>query len=325
MVTLDKFLKEEKIQVNLKEALVALTNSIVQVSREISQVPLKKNLILSNNQNIHGEKQTYIDVIANKIFVNNLKKTKDVTACVSEEMIDYLCFKKKRKKNQLIVFFDPLDGSSNISSNISVGSIFSIYCIDHRNKITKNDFLQPGHKQIASGFSLYGPSTQLVLTTGNGTNEFTLNNKNKKFYCSNSKILIPKTTSEFSINMSNQRFWERSIKKYIKDCLLGADGKRKKNFNMRWVASLVADANRILKRGGIYIYPKDNKVPRKEGRLRLMYEINPMAFIVEQAGGECISGKNRILNIEPQDIHQCIPVAFGSKGEVNTLKNLYFD
>ncbi len=320
MVSLDKFLKQEKIQVNLKEALVALTKSIIQVSREISQAPLKKNLILSNNQNIHGEKQTYIDVIANKIFINNLKKTKDVTACVSEEMTDYLCFKKKRKKNQLIVFFDPLDGSSNISSNISVGSIFSIYCLDHSNKITKSDFLQPGHKQIASGFSLYGPSTQLVMTTGNGANEFTLNNKNEKFYCSNSKFLIPKKTSEFSINMSNQRFWEKSMYYYIKDCLLGVDGKRKKNFNMRWVASLVADANRILKRGGIYIYPKDRKIPKKEGRLRLMYEINPMAFIVEQAGGLCISGKKRILNIEPNNIHQCIPVAFGSKDEVNTLK-----
>lgn len=324
MISFDNFLEKEKIQINLKDALVAITNSIIQVSNEISQTPLKKNLISLNKKNIHGEIQTHIDVVANKIFINNLKKTKDVTACVSEEMADYLCFKKKRKKNQLIVFFDPLDGSSNISSNISVGSIFSIYCLDHCNKISKTDFLQPGYKQIASGFSLYGPSTQLIMTTGNGANEFTLNNKDKKFYCSSSKFLMPKKTSEFSINMSNQRFWEKSINIYIKDCLLGVDGKRKKNFNMRWVASLVADANRILKKGGIYIYPKDNKIPKKEGRLRLMYEINPMAFIVEQAGGLCISGKKRILNIEPNNIHQCIPVAFGSKDEVNTLKKYLF-
>ena len=216
--------------------------------------------------------------------------------------------------------FDPLDGSSNIDVNISVGTIFSITkCPEGIENPTKEDFLIPGTEQICAGYALYGPSTMLVLTTGNGVNGFTLDRNIGEFILTHPNMTIPEDTREFAINSSNQRFWEAPVKKYVDECMQGTEGPRGENFNMRWVASMVAEVHRILVRGGIFMYPKDTKDPTKAGKLRIMYEANPMSMIVEQAGGVSHTGYERIMEIKPNDIHQRVPVILGSKNEVERV------
>ena len=208
----------------------------------------------------------------------------------------------------------------NIDVNISVGSIFSILrCPDGVTNPTAKDFLQPGTKQVCGGFALYGPSTMLVLTTGNGVNGFTLDQNVGEFILTHPNMTIPEDTTEFAINTSNMRFWEAPVKRYVDECLAGKTGSRDKDFNMRWVASMVAEVYRILTRGGIFMYPKDTKDPSKAGKLRLMYEANPMSFIIEQAGGASSTGRERIMDIQPEDLHQRVPVILGSKNEVERV------
>ena len=239
----------------------------------------------------------------------------------SEEMDDIYPIPAQYPKGKYLLTFDPLDGSSNIDVNISVGTIFSILrCPEGVTNPTAEDFLQPGTKQVCAGYALYGPSTMLVLTTGNGVNGFTLNNDIGEFMLTHPNMTIPADTQEFAINMSNQRFWEAPVQRYVDECVKGkTPGGREKNFNMRWVASMVAEVHRILIRGGIFMYPFDNKEVGKAGKLRLLYEANPMSFIVEQAGGACSTGRGRIMELKPTGLHQRVPVILGSKNEVERV------
>ena len=318
-----KFLTNQKISENLKDGINCVVKSIIKTSNIIETAPLLNNLGKLEKINIQGEQQTKLDVDSNEIFIDDLKKTKSVIGAVSEEIDEEIIFDKIRTEKQLLVFFDPLDGSSNVEANISVGSIFSIYEVPHKNKLNKKDFLQKGKKQIAAGFSVFGPSIQLVITFGKGTYKFCLDREKNNFVLIDENIKIPMEAEEFAINMSNEKYWGASVKKYIKDCQLGTLGPRGKNFNMRYIASLVADVNRILTRGGIYLYPRDNKDPKRLGRLRLMYEINPIAFIVEQCDGLCTDGIENILNIQPRSIHERVPVVIGAKNEVKLVSDYY--
>ena len=322
-MNLQKFLNDQEISENLKEGINCVTRAIIKTSSIIETAPLLKNLGKLKKINIQGEQQTKLDVDSNNIFIDELKKTKSVIGAVSEEIDEEIIFDKVRSEKQLLVFFDPLDGSSNVEANASVGSIFSIYEVPHKNKLNKKDFLQKGKKQIAAGFSVFGPSIQLIITFGKGAFKFCLDRDKNNFVMVDENIKIPMEAEEFSINMSNERYWGASIKKYIKDCQLGAVGPRGKNFNMRYIASLVADVNRILTRGGIYLYPRDNKDSKQLGRLRLMYEINPMAFIVEECDGLCTDGIEDILNIQPQSIHERVPVVIGANNEVKLVSDYY--
>jgi fructose-1,6-bisphosphatase len=317
------FLAKMDISIALEETILALANAIVETGNLIKIAPITKQLGKLNQENIQGETQSKLDVLSNDIFIRHLQPTQSVIGAVSEEMEDEIVFEKKRIENQQLVFFDPLDGSSNVEPNVSVGSIFSVYKVRHENAISKEDFLETGSNQLAAGFSVYGPSMILILTVGNGTYKFCYDESKKVFVCTDEKILIDDETNEFSINMSNQRFWTKAVQEYVADCQLGTTGARRKDFNMRYIASMVADLNRILTRGGIYLYPKDNKVPELAGRLRLMYEINPMAFIVEQCKGACTDGINRILDLKPENIHQRVPVVIGSKDEVELVRRYY--
>jgi fructose-1,6-bisphosphatase I len=227
-------------------------------------------------------------------------------------------------RGKYLMLFDPLDGSSNIDVNISVGTIFSILRAPAGKKdITMEDFLQPGTQQVCAGYALYGPSTMLVLTTGSGVNGFTLDRNIGEFILTHPNMTIPVDAKEFAINSSNSRFWEKPVKRYIDECLAGKTGPRGKDFNMRWVASMVAEVHRILTRGGVFMYPKDTKDPGKGGKLRLMYEANPMSFIVEQAGGASTTGRQRILDMKPEEVHQRVPVILGSKNEVDLISKYH--
>jgi fructose-1,6-bisphosphatase I/sedoheptulose-1,7-bisphosphatase len=227
-------------------------------------------------------------------------------------------------RGKYLLVFDPLDGSSNIDVNVSVGSIFSVLRgPDGSADVTEADFLQPGMKQVAAGYALYGPTTMLVLTVGDGVNGFTLDPSLGEFMLTHPKMKVPPDTQEFAINASNSRFWESPVKRYVDECLAGKTGPRGKDFNMRWIASMVADVHRILTRGGVFLYPWDKREPDKAGKLRLMYEANPMGWIVEQAGGAASTGTQRILDIEPNQLHQRVSVILGSKNEVERAASYF--
>ncbi|MEE9395382.1 MAG: class 1 fructose-bisphosphatase [Methylococcales bacterium] len=304
--------------------LTLLLNDIASacksISHEVNRGALNDFLGIADTENVQGEVQKKLDIITNDIFIDALDWTGHLAAMASEENDEIISIPRQYPKGEYLICFDPLDGSSNIDVNLSVGTIFSIL---RRPEGKKNsveaDFLQPGSSQVCAGFCLYGPSTILILTTGSGVNGFTLDQDIGEFLLTHPNIRIPEDTSEFAINMSNQRFWEPPVQQYIDECIRGKDGPRRKNFNMRWIASLVAEVYRILTRGGIFTYPFDSKDPTKAGRLRLMYEANPIGFIVEQAGGKCSTGYQRILDIQPNDIHQRVPVILGSKNEVERL------
>jgi fructose-1,6-bisphosphatase I len=273
----------------------------------------------TESENVQGEVQKKLDVITNDIMVNALNWTGHLAGMASEEVDDIIAIPAQYPKGKYLALFDPLDGSSNIDVNLTVGTIFSILrCREGVDPVVE-DFLRKGSEQVCAGFVLYGPSTMMVLTTGHGVNGFTLDQDIGEFILTHPSMKIPEETSEFAINMSNQRFWEPPVKRYIEECLQGTEGPREKNFNMRWIASLVAEVYRILTRGGVFLYPYDLRDLSKSGRLRIMYEANPMAFIIEQAGGACSTGRERILDIKPSHIHQRVPLILGSKREVERI------
>lgn len=271
-------------------------------------------------QNVQGETQMKLDVLSNTLFIASLEGAELVAGFVSEEMYALQQLKNKATEHPFLVNFDPLDGSSNIAVNGTVGSIFSILNAPNNRSAQPIDYLQLGSAQVAAGYALYGPATMLVLTIGNGTHGFTLDSHSHDYILSHPDIQIPEITSEFAINCSNERFWEPPMQRYIAECKVGSAGVRGREFNMRWVASMVADVHRILMRGGVYIYPKDCKLPLKAGRLRLLYEANPMSFIVEQAGGKGSTGRQRLLELLPTEIHQRVPVILGSRLEVSLIE-----
>ena len=290
------------------------------ISHEVNRGALAGNLGIAGSENIQGEVQKKLDVITNDIMIRALQWTGHLAAMASEENDEIIQIPSGYPRGKYLICFDPLDGSSNIDVNLSVGTIFSILrAPEGVSNPTAVDFMQPGTKQVCAGFCIYGPTTIMILTTGNGVNGFTLDRDVGEFILTHPNIRIPEDTAEFAINMSNRRYWEPAVQRYVEECVKGKDGGREKNFNMRWIASLVAEVYRILTRGGIFMYPYDTKDPSMAGRLRLMYEANPMSFIVEQAGGASSTGRERIMEMQPQSIHQRVPLILGSKNEVERV------
>lgn len=299
--------------------LTSLLLNIAECTKEIAKLTargaLEKSVENVGATNIQGERQIALDVLSNDLFIASLKKSGLVSALVSEELDAIYLIDKAGDEAKFLVVFDPLDGSSNVDVNVSVGSIFSVY----KDIAGALNFLQPGTAQLAAGYALYGPCTMLVITIGNGVQGFTLDTATQEFVLTHANIRIPETTADFAINASNERHWEVPVQRYVEACKAGVSGVRGRDFNMRWVASMVADVHRILMRGGVYLYPFDHKLPAKAGRLRLLYEANPMSFIVEQAGGKSSTGRMRILDIQPHEIHQRVPVIMGSHLEVSLI------
>jgi len=271
-----------------------------------------------------GDAPKELDLISNDIVISQTEWGGHLTGMVSEELADVLPIPDTYKRGKYLLAFDSLDGSSNIDVNISVGTIFSILRSPRPGEVaTTEDFLRPGTEQVCAGFALYGPSTMLVITTGNGVDGFTLDPEVGEFVLTNPGMRVPETTSEFAINASNERFWDPPIRSYVADLLAGSAGPRGRDFNMRWIASLVAETYRILTRGGVFLYPTDTKNPAVKGRLRLLYEANPVAFLIEQAGGAASTGRGRMLQVQPTDIHQRVPFIFGSRDEVERIEQYH--
>jgi len=322
--TLTQFIIEQ--QRKLPEAssdLTLLINDIAaackRISHTVSRGSMTGMLGSAGTENVQGETQKQLDIITNDMMVEALQWTGHLSGMVSEEVDDFIPIPGQYPKGKYLVLFDPLDGSSNIDINLTVGTIFSILAGPEGSDPSEDDFLQKGIDQVCAGFVLYGPSTMMILTTGQGVNGFTLDQDVGEFILTYPNMTIPEDTTEFSINMSNKRFWEPAVQQYIDECMQGTEGPRDKNFNMRWVASMVAEVYRILTRGGVFLYPLDSRDNGKQGKLRLMYEASPMGFIIEQAGGSCSTGYQRILDIQPTDIHQRVPVILGSKNEVHRV------
>ena len=271
--------------------------------------------------NVQGERQKTLDVMSNNIFLRANEWGGHVAGMVSEELDEVYTLPKQYPRGKYLLMFDPLDGSSNIDVNVSVGSIFAIVRSDTPGEdATAADFLKPGSSQVCAGYAIYGPSTMLVLTLGKGTHAFTLEPMLGEWVLSHPNLRIPEKTREFAINASNSRFWEPAVKRYVDECLAGAPGPRGADFNMRWIASLVAETHRILMRGGVFMYPRDTRDPGKPGRLRLLYEANPISFLIEQAGGRASNGRSRLIDVKPESLHQRIGFVFGSAEEVTRIE-----
>ena len=316
----------------LTDLLCMIADTCVTISGLTSRGVLAEVTGKLESRNIQGETQMKLDVMTNDLFIAALKRCGLVAGLASEEMDAPMTIEQhaqvtinQHAQAKFLVVFDPLDGSSNVPVNVSVGSIFSILNAAPGRAPCDEDYLQSGRNQIAAGYAIYGPATMLVLTIGKGTHGFTLNPDDEIFYLTHRNLQIPEITSEFAINASNERFWEPPAQRYVDECKAGVKGPRGRDFNMRWVASMVADVHRILVRGGVYLYPRDNKQPVKEGRLRLMYEANPMSMLVEQAGGKGSTGRQSILDIVPEQVHQRVPVILGSSQEVDLIERYYRD
>ena len=328
-IFLTQFLLEEqramgKITPDLRLLLEVVTRACKRISIAVGKGALGGVLGDAGTGNIQGEAQKKLDVISNDILLEANEWGGHLAALASEEMDHPHPIPEQYPKGGYLLLFDPLDGSSNIDVNVSVGTIFSVLRKpEGSSESTENDFLQAGTQQVAAGYCVYGPSTTLVLTIGNGVHQFTLDRELGSFVLTQRDMKIPADTKEFSINMSNERFWEAPVKRYIDECVAGKDGPRGKDFNMRWVASMVADVHRIITRGGVFMYPLDSKTKDKGGKLRLMYEANPMSMIIEQAGGAATTGRERILDIKPNKLHQRVPVIMGSKNEVDLVTSYH--
>ena len=316
-LNLSQFLEQQTG--NLTPELAQVISTIAATCQTIDQA-LQKGALAgvlgsAQHENVQGEEKKKLDVISNDYLIDALKVHPQVGGLASEELDE---FTPAQENGKYLVLFDPLDGSSNIDINMCVGTIFSI--LPAKNAVTQaEDFMQAGNQQVAAGYVLYGPSTMLALTVGAGTVFFTFDPETQQFLLTSENIQVAADTKEYAINSSNQRHWENPVKRYIEELLAGKTGPREKDFNMRWVACMVGDIHRILCRSGIFMYPYDLKDPKKAGRLRLMYEANPMSMLIEQAGGASTTGRVRILDIEPTDLHQRVPVIIGSKNEVDLV------
>ncbi|RNE91475.1 class 1 fructose-bisphosphatase [Marichromatium sp. AB31] len=307
-----------------------LLNDVVTACKVISNMVNHGALVgvlgSAGQENVQGETQKKLDVLSNDVFLKSNEWAGHLAAMASEEMEAIYPIPARYPRGKYLLTFDPLDGSSNIDVNVSVGTIFSILRRpDDTAEPTEQDFLQPGTEQVAAGYALYGPSTMMVLTTGNGVNGFTLDQNIGEFILTHPGMMIPADTREFAINASNMRFWEPPVRRYVDECLAGREGERGEDFNMRWIASMVAEVHRILTRGGVFMYPMDEKIRAKGqgGKLRLLYEANPMSFIVEQAGGAAITGRERIMSLQPEALHQRVPVILGSRNEIERIQGYH--
>ena len=327
-VTFSRFLIEahrdkNPLPTDLRFLLEVVARACKSISNAVNQGALGGILGSAGSGNVQGETQQKLDIIANDILLEANEWGGHLAAMASEEMETIHEIPNRYPQGEYLLLFDPLDGSSNIDVNVSIGTIFSVLKKPSNGNVSEADFLQAGTQQVAAGYALYGPQTILVLTTGNGVNMFTLDRHQGSFILTRSNVQIPQDTKEFAINMSNMRHWAEPIKKYVDECLIGSEGPRQKDFNMRWIASMVADVHRILTRGGVFMYPWDKRDPDKPGKLRLMYEANPMSFLVEQAGGASINGKGRIMTIQPSKLHERVSVILGSKNEVDRIQKYH--
>ena len=311
---------------DLNGVLTSVATACKAISRAVALGSLADLLGDADASNTHGERQKKLDLVANDIFIRLSQNRGYVAGMASEEIAGPYLLPKGCPRGKYLLLFDPLDGSSNIDVNVSVGSIFSVLRAPRPGRDPKpEDFLQPGSAQVAAGYAIYGPSTMLVLTTGAGVHAFTLDPLLGEFILSHRDLRIPEETREFAINTSNSRFWEYPVQRYVGECLKGASGARDKDFNMRWIASLVAETHRILMRGGVFLYPRDNKRPDVPGRLRLTYECNPVALLVGQAGGCASTGYKRMLEVQPGSLHQKIGFVFGSRAEVERIERYHHE
>lgn len=315
-VDLAAWLAKEPADAALKDVVTTIAKTCADISRVVASGALSGSLGAAGSTNVQDEEQKKLDVITNDMLSDALKACAPVAGLASEELEE---IEPTGRVGGYLVTFDPLDGSSNIDINAPVGTIFSVLPAPAGAAPTEADFLQPGSQQVAAGYAVYGPQTMLVLTVADGVNGFTLN-ADGQWLLTHPAVTIKPDTAEFAINMSNQRHWAAPMRRYVDGCLQGKDGPRGKNFNMRWVAAMVADVHRILMRGGVFLYPWDAREPDKPGKLRLMYEANPMSLLVERAGGKSTDGVTRILDIQPTKLHQRVPVVLGSANEVEVVR-----
>ena len=324
-VSLTRYLVEQQrvdglIPGQLRLLLEVVARACKSISHAVNKGELGGILGSADSENVQGEVQKKLDIIANEVLIEANEWGGHLAAMASEEMDGIYVVPNRYPQGEYLLLFDPLDGSSNIDVNVSIGTIFSVLKKPEGDRgVEEGDFLQPGHQQVAAGYCVYGPQTTLVLTVGDGVAMFTLDREQGSFILTQENIRIPEDTKEFAINMSNMRHWDAPVKRYVDECLQGVEGPRGKNFNMRWIASMVSDVHRILTRGGIFMYPWDKREPNKPGKLRLMYEANPMGWLIEQAGGAATNGKQRILDIQPGQLHERVSVILGSKNEVERV------
>ncbi len=331
--TLTQFLIEERRRHpdatgDLNALVTDVSLACKAISRKVAFGALADMLgkVQDNTVNVQGEEQKTLDVVSNQMFLRAAEWGGIVAGMVSEEMEEVYHLPREFPRGKYLLLFDPLDGSSNTDVNVSVGSIFSVLRAATPGQDAKpEDFLQPGTQQVCAGYAIYGPSTMLVLTLGTGTHAFTLDPQLGEWVLSHPNLKIPAKTREFAINASNSRFWEPAVKRYVDECLAGQTGPRGADFNMRWIASLVAETHRILMRGGVFMYPRDNKDPAKHGRLRLLYEANPISMLIEQAGGQASTGRKRMLEVQPESLHQRIGFIFGSSEEVSRIEGYHHE
>lgn len=329
--TLTQFLIETRRQYpeatgDLNALITDVSLACKAISRKVALGALDGVQGSAGTDNVQGEEQKKIDVLANEMFLRANEWGGHVAGMVSEELDEVYCLPEPNPRGKYLLLFDPLDGSSNADVNVSVGSIFSVLRAPNPGRdAVMDDFLRPGTEQVCAGYAIYGPSTMLVLTLGSGTHAFTLDPQLGEWVLSHPNLRIPARTREFAINASNSRFWEPAIKRYVDECLAGQSGPRGADFNMRWIASLVAETHRILMRGGVFMYPRDNKNPERAGRLRLLYEVNPIAMLIEQAGGQASTGRKRVLQAQPQALHERIGFVFGSAEEVARIESYHLD
>ncbi|AUT67563.1 MULTISPECIES: class 1 fructose-bisphosphatase [Paraburkholderia] len=328
--TLTKYLIEQQRENNNLPADLRLLIEVVArackaISYHVSKGALGDALGTAGSENVQGEVQKKLDILSNEILLEANEWGGNLAGMASEEMEQFFPIPANYPKGEYLLVFDPLDGSSNIDVNVSIGTIFSVLRCPDGQQPTEQSFLQKGTQQVAAGYAVYGPQTVLVLTTGNGVNCFTLDRELGSWVLTQSDMRIPVETREYAINASNQRHWLEPVQQYIGELNAGTDGPRQSDFNMRWIASMVADVHRILNRGGIFMYPADKRDPSKPGKLRLMYEANPMAFIVEQAGGAATNGEKRILDIQPKSLHERVAVFLGSKNEVDRVTRYHLE
>ncbi len=330
-ISLTRYLVEQQrdhghIPAQLRLLLEVVARCCKTISHAVNKGDLGEVMGSTSSENVQGEMQKKLDIIANDVLIEANEWGGHLAAMASEEMEGIHVVPNRYPQGEYLLLFDPLDGSSNIDINVSIGTIFSVLKKpDGHAGVSERDFLQKGTQQVAAGYCVYGPQTTLVLTVGDGVAMFTLDREQGSFVLTKENVRVPEDTKEFAINMSNMRHWDEPVKRYIDECLAGKTGIRKKDFNMRWIASMVAEGHRILSRGGVVMYPWEKREPDQSGKLRLMYEANPMAWLIEQAGGVATNGSQRILAIQPKSLHERVSVILGAKNEVERVTGYHHE
>src|SRR5271165_2690120 len=327
--TLSKFLIQQLSEIeggsDLGALLVDVAAAVKAISAMTAKGALGGYLGRIGTTNVQGEAQQKLDVLADEVLIKSCEWGGLLAGMASEELAEPYAVPAEFTRGRYLLVFDPLDGSSNTDVNVSVGTIFSVLRHEKASAPAANDYLQPGLRQVAAGYAIYGPATMLVITVGKGTHAFTLDREIGNFILTHPNLQIPADTSECAINASNARFWEPPVHRYVTECQAGKTGDRGRDFNMRWIASLVAEVHRILMRGGVFIHPQDTKDPDKSGRLRLLYEANPISLLVEQAGGDASTGNRRLLDIMPEALRERVPLMLGSRNEVKRIARYHVE